>query len=154
MAGKRNRRRREESPAAREALAAVKAIYGELESRDFASKRSCQVRTKCCRFRLTGRTPQLTKGEALLAAKAMRAHGRKEVPEPLIAGECPFLQDDGMCRIYQGRPFGCRTHFCGEAGGMVERREVIDLIRRLEEIDESLGGRGPLPLEQAIREVC
>lgn len=147
------RQRRKDVESVREALTSVRAVYAELESRDFSAKRTCQVRTRCCRFRLTGRTPQLTGGEAMVAAKALRAHGKKEIPEALIAGECPFIKEDGMCRIYDGRPFGCRTHFCAEAGGMIDRKEVIDLIRRLEIVDEDLGGRGPLPLEQAIREV-
>jgi Fe-S-cluster containining protein len=134
-------------------LKEVRAVYAALETHDFASQRTCQVRTKCCRFRLTGRTPMLTKGEAMVAAKALRAHGRKEVPEPIVKGECSFLKVDGMCRIYEGRPFGCRTHFCAEAGGMVEREEVIDLIRRLEVVDEALGGCGPLVIERAVGKV-
>jgi Fe-S-cluster containining protein len=56
----------------------------------------------------------------------------------------------GNCIIYESRPFGCRTHFCAAAGGPYARREVIDLIRRLEAVDESLDGTGPRLLENAI----
>jgi Fe-S-cluster containining protein len=56
----------------------------------------------------------------------------------------------GDCLIYDSRPFGCRTHFCVAAGGPYARREVIDLIRRLEAIDEALGGTGPRLLPNAI----
>ena len=92
----------------------------------------------------------LTKGEALVAAKAVRAAGRKELPER-TDGACPLLHPfTGRCMIYQGRPFGCRTHFCEGAGGPYERREVIDLIRRLEEVDERLGGDGPREITAAI----
>lgn len=52
--------------------------------------------------------------------------------------------------IYESRPFGCRTHFCAAAGGPYARRDVIDLIRRLEEIDQKLGGDGPRALCGAI----
>jgi len=48
----------------------------------------------------------------------------------------------GNCLIYESRPFGCRTHFCAAAGGPYSRRDVIDLIRRLEAIDTALGGKG------------
>src|SRR5437588_9112441 len=94
---------------------AVHAIYRELAARPI--ERNCIQRTDCCRFRLTGRTPFLTKGEALVAAKAVRASGRKLLPES-VAGACPLLNHaTGRCLIYEGRPFGCRTHFCAAAGG-------------------------------------
>jgi hypothetical protein len=57
----------------------------------------------------------------------------------------------GKCLIYADRPFACRTHFCPAAGGPMARREVIDLIRRLEAIDAQLGGAGPRKLPLALR---
>jgi Fe-S-cluster containining protein len=67
-------------------------------------------------------------------------------------GRCPFLDPgDQSCRIYSARPFACRTHFCAAAGGPYRRSEVLDLIRRLEAIDQQLGGReGPRPLVAAV----
>jgi len=58
--------------------------------------------------------------------------------------------ETGNCLIYENRPFGCRTHFCSAAGGPVARREVLDLIRRLEQVDADLGGHGPRMLQNAI----
>ena len=58
-----------------------------------------------------------------------------------------------MPLIYEDRPFGCRTHFCAAAGGPVARREVIDLIRRLEDVDLALNGNGPRPLQNAVADV-
>jgi Fe-S-cluster containining protein len=137
------------------AVEVVKAIYRELAERPI--ERNCLQRTECCRFRLTGLTPFLTKGEALVAAKAVRASGRKVLPES-IDGACPLLNHTtGRCLIYEGRPFGCRTHFCAAAGGPYARQEVIDLIHRLEDIDHALGGEGavalPTAVERALREV-
>ena len=106
---------------------------------------------QCCHFKLTGRTPQLTRGEALLAARALRASGRKSIPER-DDGACPMLAENGACIIYQDRPFGCRTHFCAAAGGPYSRAEVVDLVRRLEVVDGRLGGCGPRALPGAIRE--
>lgn len=130
------------------AAEAVKTIYQELDQRRV--ERNCVHRTECCQFRITGRTPFLTTGEALVAAKALRATGRKRLPES-VDGACPMLERaTGRCRIYEGRPFGCRTHFCAAAGGPYARREVIDLIHRLEDLDLALGGRGAEALPVAM----
>jgi Fe-S-cluster containining protein len=133
------------------ALAEVRQVYADLAQQPI--ERNCVRRTECCHFKLTGRTPYLTRGEAVVAAKALRATGRNALPEN-PDGACPMLQrDTGNCLIYDDRPFGCRTHFCAAAGGPVARREVIDLIRRLERIDIELGGNGPRIFQNAIAEV-
>jgi len=134
------------SPAA--ALDQVRQIYRDLTTRPL--ERNCELRTQCCHFKLTGKTPYLTRGEALLAARALKATGRKSLP-PRSDGACPLLDpQNSRCLIYEDRPFGCRTHFCAAAGGPYPRREVLDLIRRLEQIDEQLGGTGPRTLPSAI----
>ena len=130
------------------ALAEVRQIYIDLGQRPI--ERNCVRKTECCHFKLTGRTPYLTKGEAVVAARALRASGRKSLPEN-PSGACPMLEPvTGNCLIYSDRPFGCRTHFCAAAGGPVARREVLDLIRRLEEVDLALNGTGPRKLENAV----
>lgn len=129
-------------------LSEVRAIYADLAKRPV--ERNCTLRTECCHFKLTGLTPYLTKGEALLAAKAFRATGRKQFPER-SDGACPMLHPEtARCMIYADRPFGCRTHFCGAAGGPYARRDVIDLIRRLEAVDAALGGDGARTLPGAV----
>lgn len=132
------------------ALAEVRLVYEELTRRPI--QRNCEMRTECCRFHLTGLTPQLTKGEALLAARAFRATGRKSLPEP-VDGACPLLKSEtGRCLIYADRPFGCRTHFCDAAGGPYPRKQVLDLIRRLEAVDELLDGDGPHAIHTALED--
>jgi len=130
------------------ALDEVRQVYADLAARPI--DRNCVRLKECCHFKLTGRTPYLTKGEALLAVQALRATGRKQLPEN-PTGACPLLEGaTGNCLIYDSRPFGCRTHFCAAAGGPYARREVLDLIRRLEAVDESLGGKGPRSLTTAL----
>ncbi len=124
----------------------VRAIYKELASRPL--ERDCTGRAECCHFKLTGRTPFLTRGEALVAARAVRASGWKKL-RPSPGGACPLLEN-GKCRIYDGRPFGCRTHFCKAAGGPYARNEVRDLIQRLDDIDRALGGNGGVNLPGAM----
>jgi len=133
------------------ALNEVRQVYVDLAQRPL--QRNCLRKTECCHFKLTGRTPYLTKGEAVVAAKALRATGRKSLPET-ADGSCPMLrQETGNCLIYEDRPFGCRTHFCAAAGGPLARREVLDLIRRLENVDLVLNGNGPRPLQNAVADV-
>jgi Fe-S-cluster containining protein len=130
------------------ALNKVREVYADLALRPI--ERNCVRVKECCHFKLTRRTPYLTRGEALLAAKALRATGRTQLPEN-ATGACPLLDSaNGNCLIYDSRPLGCRTHFCAAAGGPYARREVIDLIRQLEAIDVELGGSGPRLLQNAI----
>jgi Fe-S-cluster containining protein len=132
----------------KDALSEVRQVYADLAIRPI--ERSCVRVKECCHFKLTGQTPYLTKGEALLAAAALRATGRRQLPENAM-GACPMLESSsGNCLIYASRPFGCRTHFCAAAGGPYARREVIDLIRRLEAVDVQVGGSGPRLLQNAI----
>ena len=129
-------------------IAAVREVYADLAARPV--ERTCIRRTECCQFRLTGNTPWLTDAEALLAVKAFRATGRTRLPEP-PDGSCPMLDPrSGRCLIYADRPFACRTHFCPAAGGPYSRREVLDLIRRLEAASAALGGDGPRPIQSAL----
>lgn len=137
------------APKNSDAAATVRAIYRELESRPV--ERACMRRTECCQFKLTGKTPYLTAGEALVAAKSLRATGRTRL-DARTDGVCPLLvQPTGRCLIYEDRPFACRTHFCAAAGGPYARREVIDLIHRLEDLDRALGGEGPRPITAALQ---
>lgn len=130
------------------ALAEVRAVYAELAKRPVL--RNCTLLSECCQFKITGLTPYLTRGEALLAARGVRAAGRKQLPER-TDGACPLLHPlTGKCMIYAERPFGCRTHFCPAAGGQYARSEVLDLIRRLEKVDAILGGNGPRMLPGAV----
>ena len=132
------------------ALSEVKAVYQDLSTS--AIHRNCTLVGECCQFKLTGKIPHLTRGEALFAAKALRASGRKKVPES-PSGACPLLNPaTSRCMVYESRPFGCRTHFCNAAGGPYSRKEVTDLVHRLEAVDALLGGGGPRSLPGALEE--
>ena len=134
----------------KQAAAEVRNVYAELASRPVA--RHCTLRTECCQFLLTGKTPYLTTGEALVAAQALKATGRRSLPAR-DDGACPLLDPaTANCLIYDSRPFGCRTHFCQAAGGPYPRRDVAGLIHRLEEIARRLGGSEARPLAAAVRE--
>ena len=125
----------------------VSEIYADLARRPL--ERACEMRTECCQFLLTGKTPMLTKCEAEFAAQGVRASGRKKLP-PRDDGACPMLGRNNRCTIYAHRPFGCRTHFCATAGGPYPRKHVADLIQRLEALDEQLHGDGPRPIQSSV----
>ncbi len=148
----------------KEIAAEIKQVYADLAEREKTShafERNCTGIAECCHFVLTGATPYLTEGEALVAAKAWRASGRTKLPET-DGDRCPFLNEARKCMIYADRPFGCRTHFCDGAGGPYARRDLIDLIQRLEAISLKLvkgkrrgghgGHHGPIPLPTAVGE--
>jgi Fe-S-cluster containining protein len=144
---KRRTANRPQSPR-QEILAGVREVYRELEENP--PERNCLSRADCCHFLLTGKTPYLTKGEALLLAQTLKSNGKTRIPEK-TGGSCPLLDPQSRrCTVYDGRPFGCRTHFCRAAGGPIARREILHLIRRLEEIDAACGGDGPHKLEAAL----
>lgn len=147
LMGSRHRKTNANRPDEREE---IRSIYADLAAR--ALPRDCEVRTHCCHFRLSGHTPMLTMGEAIYAARGVRASGRTKL-KPHPDGACPLLGTDGRCTIYKHRPFGCRTHFCQAAGGMYPRKHVADLIQRLEGLDEKLGGNGGRPLVSILPEV-
>ena len=132
------------------AAAEVRSVYAELAARPV--ERDCTLRTECCQFLLTGKTPYLTTGEALVAARALKATGRRALPVRKD-GACPLLDPaTARCLIYESRPFGCRTHFCQAAGGPFPRRDVVALIHKLEEIARRLGGPEARPIEASIQE--
>lgn len=138
-------RRRRTDPGS-EGLA---AIHAELEV--LFSGSSCPRSTRCCRFRETGRTPYVWPVEARAVLRAVARLGGRLVRGG-GEGDCPLLREDGACSVYESRPFGCRTHFCGEAqlpGGR-RRPEVDALAQRLRGLSEALGERELLPLTTVL----
>jgi hypothetical protein len=135
-----------------EQAAEVERIYAEVDRRVADLPTACRNQTVCCQFARTGQIPVLTLGEALHAARGLRASGRRSLPAA-PSGSCPLLGQDGRCLIYRHRPLGCRTHFCAAAGGIVPRRLVADLIHDLEAVDSALGGQGARPLPAALAAV-
>jgi len=127
------------------APADLAALYRDLDAL-FASA-SCPRSTRCCRFRETGRTPYVTPLELRRVLKAIDRRGGR-LPRGGNGEDCPLLLADGACSIYPDRPFGCRTHFCGEAmlpQGQ-RRKEVEALAKQLRSLCERDGGTELVPL--------
>jgi Fe-S-cluster containining protein len=130
----------------------IESIYRDAEAS--LPARDCRRTTRCCRFAETGREPYVTRAEVDYLFAVLRAQGRK-LPLPRTDGACPFLdRDEKTCTVYEGRPFGCRTNFCREAGGAVTAQEMKASIDRLNALDETLGGEGPRPLTRVLSDVA
>jgi Fe-S-cluster containining protein len=140
------------------------AVYAEVDR--LLAPFFCEGTTECCRFGVTGREPYPTAIELEEVTHALRALGGKTVPSrralPLAGGEderpCPLLSEEGRCRIYASRPFGCRTFFCervqgpGGARAKLPRAEVQRLSRSVADLAARFAPRDPhaRPLTRAL----
>ncbi|MEI7894209.1 MAG: hypothetical protein WCI05_14035 [Myxococcales bacterium] len=124
----------------------LRALYADVDA--LMAPYSCDRSTDCCRFAVTGREPYPTpiEREAMVRALAARGVSGKRARALRTATgperSCPWLDDIGGCRVYEARPFGCRTYFCR---GKVPRREVQTLARRLTELAAKHAPRDPFP---------
>jgi hypothetical protein len=110
---------------------------------------------QCCHFAVTGREPYPTAAEleevlqARQAAPAARPDPRRLPVLELRA--CPLLSADGRCRVYDSRPFGCRTFFCDHAEGpsgprqKLPREAVAAIGRRIADVSARFAPRDPGP---------
>lgn len=141
------------------ALDELAALYRELDAR-FAGAR-CANSSECCRFGITGREPQVTSVEVALLERAIARRGgtlsKARRALPIRAGDertCPLLERPGRCSVYDARPLGCRTYFCGRAehDDPPSRDELRDFVRQLQDIAlrHRRGGDRPEGLTAAL----
>lgn len=131
----------------------------------------------CCHFAVTGREPYPTAIEleevrhAIAAApppglsrarRPIRGPAQPRRQLPLAEGDagrgaCPLLRDDGRCRIYAARPFGCRTFFCDGAEGpgrsKLPRDEALAIGRHIADLSARFDPKNPgaRPLVRALQ---
>ena len=130
------------------AIAEVRQIYAELAQRPI--ERNCMRQTECCHFKLTGRTPYLTKGEALVAAQAfalpvenhfrqiLMARARCCKRQPAIASFTTIAHSD-VAPISVPRPAD-RTHVAKSSISFAASKKSMP----------KLGGSGPRILQNAV----
>lgn len=110
---------------------------------------SCDSSTDCCHFGRTGREPYLLAIEFELVAARLKAQPIKKEPSQttrrghrlaIVDDErrCPLLDPQGKCRVYDVRPFGCRTFFCERASGpgRMPRTQTRDELRQISALNE------------------
>jgi Fe-S-cluster containining protein len=129
------------------------ALYAEVDA--LLAPFSCDASAECCNFATTGREPYPTAIELAEVERAVRAgsllrgapDATKKRKLPLASWRCPLLSPEGRCRIYAGRPFGCRTFFCDRVSGpgKLPRAELQSLSRRIADLAARFAPRDPLP---------
>lgn len=130
------------------ARAELRALYAEVDA--LMAPHSCEGTAECCNFANTGREPTPTTvevAEVLHAARSIGVPNKRKLP--LAAGErrCELLSDEGRCRVYASRPFGCRTYFCHRMSGPAKlpRTALVAIARRIVALSERAFPRDPLP---------
>ncbi len=132
------------------ARAELLALYKEVDA--LIAPFSCPASGDCCHFARTGREPYphaVELEEVLDAAKAtnMLVPKRLKVIAQDAERTCALLGEDGRCRIYASRPFGCRTYFCERVEGPRKwpRDEVQAIGRRIANLSARAFPRDPGP---------
>lgn len=132
------------------ARAELLALYKEVDA--LIAPFSCPASGECCHFARTGREPYphaVELEEVMHAAKGTNALSKKRLA--VVAADadrtCALLGDDGRCRIYASRPFGCRTFFCERVEGPRKwPRDAVQAIgRRIADLSARAFPRDPGP---------
>jgi Fe-S-cluster containining protein len=117
-----------------DALAAIEAIYADVQAAIDLRKPRCDASGRCCRFESFGHRLFVTTLE--LAAFVERAG------EPNLAGwdgtGCPY-QVNKLCSVHTLRPFGCRIFFCDPTADDWQQDQYEQFHLRLKQLHESAG---------------
>ena len=115
-------------------VAAVRALYDELDRTIAARNPVCTNRGVCCKFD--------SFGHHLFVTSAELAYFLAVTAGPLLApagrGFCPY-QVAGACRAREGRPAGCRVFFCDPAAGEWQSAATEETLARLRAVGEQFG---------------
>ena len=140
------------------ARAQLRSLYAETD--ELLAPYSCDSSTECCQFGVTGREPYPTAIELAEIERAIRAaplpapplsrssrSSRRALPVLADSRRCPLLSEEGRCRIYTSRPFGCRTYFCARMQGprKLPRDEIQRLSREIAALSARFAPRDPHP---------
>ncbi len=94
-----------------EVVAAVDALYADLQVEISTRKPVCAMSGRCCRFEEFGHRLYVTTAElAAFVAHYRQVHTVRRC-EPWDGTGCPW-QVDKACEAHAFRPFGCRIYFC------------------------------------------
>jgi Fe-S-cluster containining protein len=142
------------------ARAELLALYAETDR--LLADYTCPASSECCHFGTAGREPYPTAVELAELVRAMRAanvhvrptRGRRALPIAREAQVCPMLGEDGRCRVYAARPFGCRTFFCERVSGpgKLPRAEIQRISRAVADLSARFAPADPRarPLLRAL----
>jgi Fe-S-cluster containining protein len=120
--------RRTQAQRERAALGALAVVYREADAA--WAPFSCPASGECCQLSRTGRQPWLWRAEWVRVLARLKQEGRA-LPPAREDGACPFLDGAGLrCTVYEDRPLGCRTFFCGRIRGPA--RQPLEAMEALQ----------------------
>ena len=130
-----------EKPDPNGALAALGALHALVDAAAGALFTHHAERTVCRRGCSACCVDNLTVFE-VEAERIRRAHPELEQMTPHAPGACALLDEDGACRVYEARPYVCRTQGLplatfeeDEQGEVRERRSICELNLEGEPLD-------------------
>lgn len=126
-----------------EAASLLKVIHHDVDVRAQELAREHAARMVCARGCFGCCVDDLTVFEVEAARIRARYPDLLSTAEPHIAGRCAFLGEAGECRVYEARPYVCRTQGLPlrwiDDEAMAEFRDICALNDESEPI-ESIGG--------------
>jgi Fe-S-cluster containining protein len=118
-------------------LAAIDALYADVQSVIDARRPRCDASGRCCRFESYGHRLFVTTAEAAHFAAAHRGATGKTLDLSAWDGAgCP-LQADRLCNAHAYRPFGCRIFFCDPSAGDWQHEQYEQFHTRLKVLHET-----------------
>lgn len=130
----------------RDLVPRIGELYGEIDSLTSRLDRTLSRRLRCRRGCKSCCVDDITVFQ--VEAEYIRYHHTDLLlsASPHPPGMCPFLDGEGGCRIYENRPYVCRTQGYplrwleeDDAAGVVEMRDICPLNdegEAIEELDE------------------
>ena len=123
-----------EAGARQAVVAAVHALYAEVQRQIDARRPLCAISGRCCRFEEYGHRLFVTTME--LAAFVADLPARPTAPWDGTG--CPF-QVAKLCTVHAIRPFGCRMFFCDATSTAWQNEQYEHFHAELKRLHEALG---------------
>jgi hypothetical protein len=117
-----------------ELLAAVEALYADLDAEVATHQPVCRNRGDCCNFGRYGHRLFVTPVE--VAYFLARLDDSRRPPAGLDA--CPY-HVEGRCEARAGRPAGCRIFYCGPSSRTWQSPLTEEILARLKALHEQFG---------------
>jgi Fe-S-cluster containining protein len=118
-------------------LAAVGALYADVQRQIDERRPRCDVSGRCCRFEQYGHRLFVTTLELAAFVHELRRLKGDDPPPGWDGTGCPF-QSNKLCTVHAIRPFGCRMFFCDATSTDWQNQQYEHFHARLKRLHEEL----------------